>query len=219
MGIPSLVWFVIAAVALLLAAVLLWVDRVRGTGGGQDRKRWAALREWEYVDCDPVLPGRWGYGAILQEGPGVARHLASGPVPTPEGPRRAYVFDHEQAGRIDAVLAAVQAQAPLYAALELRLPSAPLPAASGLDLLEPLGSRYAFAADAEAVKPLLTERLAAASDAIGNDIELLWAEGDWVLAAAPADATPQRMQDLLADLAEVATALEQAQGARDPLGG
>ncbi|MBC8092891.1 MAG: hypothetical protein H7Y15_13325, partial [Pseudonocardia sp.] len=86
---------------------------------------------------------------------------------------------------------------------------------AGLDLLEPVGQRYAFVADAEAVRPLLTERLANASDAVGDDVELLWAEEAWVLATAPLDATTQRLQDLLADLAEVATALEQAgRGAR-----
>ncbi|GEL18397.1 hypothetical protein [Pseudonocardia asaccharolytica] len=211
MGIPSSVWFVIAAVALLAGGVLLLVDRSRGSGGIRDRKRWAALHEWEHADSDPVLPSRWRYGTIHQGGPGVARNLISGMVPTPDGPRQAYVFDHEQAGRVGSVLAAVQVRTQLPAAVELRLPSAPLPDDAGLDLLEPVGERYAFVSDAEAVKPLLTERLASAGDAIGEDIELLWAEDSWVLAAAPVEATPERLQDLLADMAEVATALEQGQ--------
>jgi hypothetical protein len=122
----------------------------------------------------------------------VARNLVSGDVPTPDGPRQAYAFDHEQAGRISSVLCAVQVQKALPAAVELRLPSAPLPDDAGLDLLEPVGERYAFV-----------------SDAVGDDIELLWAEEAWVLAAAPVGISPDRMQDLLADLAEVATALEE----------
>ena len=46
---------------------------------------------------------------------------------------------------------------------------------------------------------------------MGDDVELLWAEDSWVLATAPVDSSPDRLQDLLADLAEVATALEQGQ--------
>jgi hypothetical protein len=214
-GLSPTTWFVIAVIALLLGAALLIFDRSRGGGGGvKDRRRWAAMRGWEYLDTDPVLPSRWRYGTIHQGGPGVARNLISGEVPTPDGPRQAYVFDHEQAGRLNSVLVAVQVRSQLPAAVELRLPSAPLPDDAGLDLLEPVGERYAFVSDAEAVRPLLTKRLAGASDAVGDDIELLWAEESWVLATAPLDATTDRLQDLLADLAEVATALEQGQNAR-----
>lgn len=226
----STVWFVIAVVALLLGAVLLFVDRARasgrdvgggvrggrgGRGGGtKDRRRWAAMRGWEYLDSDPVLPSRWRYGTIHQGGPGIARNLIGGDVPTPDGPRRAYVFDHEQGGRLNSVLVAVEVQTQLPAAVELRLPSAPLPDDAGLDLLEPVGSRYAFVSDADAVRPLLTDRLAAAGDAVGDDVELLWAEESWVLATAPLESSVERVQDLLADLAEVATALEQGQAAQ-----
>ena len=212
MGIPAGVWFVIAVVALVAGAALLVLDRRGGLGGGgvRDRRRWAAARGWEFQDTDPVLPSRWRYGTIHQGGPGVARDLISGDVPTPDGPRQAYVFDHEQAGRRSSVLAAVQLRDPLPAAVELRLPSAPLPDDAGLDLLEPVGERYAFVADADAVRPLLTDRLAAAGDRIGDDVELLWAEESWVLATAPLDSDSGRIQDLVADLAEVATALERA---------
>lgn len=216
MGLSAPTWFVIALVALLLGAALLIADRRRSGGSSavRDRREWAAKRDWEYLDTDPVLPSRWHYGTIHQGGPGVARNLISGDVPTPDGPRQAYVFDHEQAGRLNSVLAAVAVRAPVPAAVELRLPSAPLPEDAGLDLLEPVGDRYAFVADAEGVRPLLTPRLADASDAVGDDVELIWAEDAWVLAAAPLGSTPDRVQDLLADLAEVATALEQGQAAR-----
>ena len=207
-GIPSSVWFVIAVVALLLGAVVLFADR-KGSGRNRDRRRWADLRDWEFLDTDPVLPSRWRFGTIHQGGPGVARNLISGDVPTPDGPRQAYVFDHEQAGRLSSVLAAVQLRSALPVAIELRLPSAPEPDA-GLDLLDRVGDRYAFVTDVDAARPLLTPHLATAGDSIGDDVELLWAEDTWVLAAAPLDATPERVQDLLADLAEVATALELA---------
>lgn len=213
MGLSSTTWFVIAVIAILIGVALLFFERGQRRGGVRDRRQWAQLRGWEYLDSDPVLPSRWRYGTIHQGGPGIARNLVSGAVPTPDGDRQAYLFDHEQAGRLSSVLAAVQIQSPLPAAVELRLPSAPLPDDAGLDLLEPVGERYAFVSDADSVRPLLTPRLARASDAVGDDVELLWAEESWVLATAPLDSTPQRLQDLLADLAEVATALEHGRAA------
>ena len=213
-GIPSSVWFLVAVVALVVGAALLIADRSGGRGGGRDRRRWAAQHDWEFIETDPVLPGRWRFGTIHQGGPGVARNLVAGQVPTPDGPRQGYLFDHEQAGRVNTVLAAVQVAKPLPAAVELRLPSAPLPDDAGLDLLEPVGERYAFVSDADAVRPLLTSRLADAADVIGDDVELVWAEDTWVLGTAPVGSTPARLQDLLADLAEVAAALEQGVRAR-----
>ena len=53
-------------------------------------------------------------------------------------------------------------------------------------------------------KALLAEdaaTLAEAADAIGDDVELLWAEETWVLATAPLGSSADRVQDLLADLA------------------
>lgn len=218
MGNPS-TWFIIAVIALVLGAALLFVDSSRSGKGNRDRRRWADLRDWEWLDSDPVLPSRWRYGIFHQGGPGAAKNLIAGDVPTPSGPRNAYVFDHEQNGKLTSTVAAVQVQGQLPAAVELRLPSAPLPDDAGLDLLEPVGERYAFVTDAEAVRPLLTPRLATASDAIGEDVELLWAEDAWVLASAPLGSSPDRVQDLLADLAEVATALEAGPRLRQAVNG
>jgi len=111
-GLSSTTWFVIAVIIVLLGVGLLFVDRKQqgGSAAVKDRRRWAALRGWEFLDTDPVLPSRWRYGTIHQGGPGVAKNLISGEVPLPDGSRQAYVFDHEQAGRVTSVLAAIQSQ-------------------------------------------------------------------------------------------------------------
>jgi hypothetical protein len=214
-SIPTSVWFLIAAVAFVLGLVMLRASRHAGGGQMRDRRRWAAQKEWEYLDSDPVLPSRWRYGTIHQGGPGVARNLVTGSVPTAEGRRLVYVFDHEQAGRLSSVVCAVQRRTAMSGAVELRLPSAPLPDDAGLDLLEPVGQRYAFVSDAAAIRPLITPRLIRAADAIGEDVELLWAEDSWVLCTAPLDYTPDHLQDLLDQLVEVAGALEEASRAGD----
>ena len=94
MGIPSSVWFLVAVVALVVGAALLIADRSHTRGGGRERRRWAAQHDWEFIETDPVLPGRWRFGTIHQGGPGVARNLVAGQVPTPDGPRQGYLFDH-----------------------------------------------------------------------------------------------------------------------------
>ncbi|WP_064745441.1 hypothetical protein [Pseudonocardia acaciae] len=210
MGIPTSVWFIIAAVALVLGLLMLRAAQRAGSGQSRDRRRWAAQKEWEYLDNDPVLPSRWRYGTIHQGGPGVARNLVTGSVPTSEGRRLVYVFDHEQAGRLSSVVVAVQRRSSIGGAFELRLPSAPLPDDAGLDLLEPVGERYAFVSDAAAIRPLITPRLVRAADAIGEEVELLWAEDSWVLCTAPLDSAPEHLQELLDQLIEVAAALEEA---------
>jgi len=211
------VWFIIAAVALLLGLLMLLASQ--HTGGGaqpRDRRRWAEQKEWEYLDSDPVLPSRWRYGTIHQGGPGVARNLVTGSVSTAEGRRMIYVFDHEQAGRLRSVVCAVQRRSPMRGAFELRLPSAPLPDDAGLDLLEPVGQRYAFVSDANAIRPLITPRLVRAADSIGDDVELLWGEDSWVLCTAPLDYRSEQLQHLLDQLVEVAGALEEASRSNRP---
>ncbi|MDQ2708772.1 MAG: hypothetical protein M3Z25_14535 [Actinomycetota bacterium] len=209
-------WFTISVVALVLGLAALRLNTqaaesgAGGSGRGQsrDRRRWAATMEWEYLDSDPVLPSRWRYGTIHQGGPGVARNLVTGSLLTDEGRRLVYVFDHEQAGRVTTTVAAVQRRGSLGGALELRMPSAPLPDDAGLDLLEPVGDRYAFGSDLNLIRPMITPRLVRAADAIGEEIELLWAEDAWVLCTTPLSTPPEQLPDLLDQLVEVAAALD-----------
>ncbi len=212
-------WFTLALFALVLGLVALRLNaqnmesagrapRTGGRGQSRDRRRWAAAMEWEYLDNDPVLTTRWRYGTVHLGGPGTARNLVTGSVLTDEGRRLVYVFDHEQAGRVTTTVAAVQRRSSLAGAVELRMPSAPVPDDAGLEIVEPVGQRYAFATDAELIKPMITPRLVRAADAIGEEVELLWAEDAWVLCTAPLNTPPDQLQDLLDHLVEVAAALD-----------
>lgn len=212
---PTWFWFVIAALAAAGGALLLLSDRA-GTGNhSRDRRRWAEEKSWEFTEVDDVLPGRWRYGAVHQGGPGRALDLATGAVPGPGGRRLAHVFDHEQAGQVTGVVAAVRGVAALPVALELRLPSAPLPDDAALDSLGQVGDRYAFVTHVAEARPLITPELARAADGVGSDVPLLWAEESWVLATVDARTGPERVQALLQSLVEVSVALEDAADAAD----
>jgi hypothetical protein len=105
--------------------------------------------------------------------------------------------------------------ATLPVALELRLPSAPLPDDAGLDSLGQVGERYAFVTSVARARALLTPDLARAADLVGNDVPLVWAEDTWVLASIDPGADPERVQTLLQTLVEVSVALEDAAGGAD----
>ncbi|HYZ09364.1 MAG TPA: hypothetical protein VE709_12425 [Pseudonocardiaceae bacterium] len=210
---PS-VWFTIAGLAAIAGCALLVSDHGRRTAYSRERRRWAALRGWRFEEADPVLPGRWHHGVIARSGGGgEGRDLVSGRLFTAGGRRQVHVFDHVQGAVADAVVVAAQRRAaPAGIVVEFWLPSVPFPPDAGLDLLGPVGVRYAFADDVAAVRPLLTPELVRTCDDLGADIPVVWLEQDWVLAAAPAGSTPARLERLLRALGEIADQLETSGG-------
>jgi hypothetical protein len=203
------VWFVIAGLAAVAGAVLIAVDHGRRTAHQRERRRWAALRGWRFVLSDPVLADRWRHGVIARGGAGMARDLVIGSLFTPLGRRPVKIFDHEQGGRISSVVIAVQRRIHATESVaELWLPDRPLPKDPGLELLGPVGERRAFVTHPDQARPLVTPALVAACDELGTDIPVVWLEQDWVLAAAPADATPSRLERLLRGLDEIAEELD-----------
>jgi hypothetical protein len=202
---------VIAGLAALAGGVLLALDRTQYTAHQRERRRWAALRGWRFVLSDPVLARRWCHGVIARGGAGLAKDLVIGSLFTPLGRRVVQVFDHEQDGAPSGVVVAVQRRA--HAAdlvVELWLPDQLPPPDSGLALLGTLGERLALASDRDQARSLVAEEFVAALGALGEDIAVAWLEQDWVLAAAPCDATPARLERLLRVLDEIADLLDAA---------
>jgi hypothetical protein len=200
------VWFAIAAVTAIAGVTLLAIDRTQHTSHSRERRRWAALRGWSFADSDPILTDRWRHGAVARGGKGVARDLVSGSLFTAAGRRLVHVFDHEQGGRSTSVVAAVQRRAPQPVVLEFWLPTVEFRSDAALDLIGPVGSRYAFTSDVELAEPLITPELIALTDDAGEDVPVLWIEDAWVVAAVPPGTAPSRLERLLrllGDLADV----------------
>ncbi|GAA0531075.1 hypothetical protein A8924_0176 [Saccharopolyspora erythraea NRRL 2338] len=205
-GMPAWVWFAVAVVAIGAGVALLITDRSQRTSkNNRERRRWAALRGWQFAEADQVLPTRWERGALAQYGGATATDVVAGSTFTADGRRQVYVLDLEAGGRSAAVLAAIRCRRSVAATVELWLPDVPVPQDSGLDLLGPVGSRYAFVTDVAAARPLVTPDLVDATEDIGTDVTVVWLEGDWVLAAIdPAEAEPARLERLLRALGELA---------------
>ncbi len=228
MGIPAWVWFVVAVVAGIAGAALLLRDRARLTSRNRERRRWAALRGWQFADTDHVLPTQWSAGAIAFHGGGavkegvakgiVAKDVVAGSTFTADGRRRVYVFDLETGGRVSTVIAAVQCRRTHPAIVELWLSSAPIQRDSMLELLGPVGDRYAFVSDLAAARGVVTPDLTDAIDEIGADIPVTWIEGGWVLAGAGAHASPSRLERLLRGIGEIADVIDPFDAEIDPVG-
>jgi hypothetical protein len=205
------VWFGIAGLAAVAGTVLLAIDHRRRTVHQRERRRWAGLRGWRFVLSDPELPDRWRYGVITRGGAGMARNLVFGSLFTPLGRRWVRVFDHEQGGQVSCVVVAVQRR--LHAGdlvAELWLQDQPAPHDPDLVMVSSVGERIAFVTDPVRARALITPELVFACNAVGEDVPVAWLEQSWVLAAAPATATPARLERLLRALDEIAELLDAA---------
>lgn len=211
MGVPVWMWFLIAAVAAVAGGALLFVDHNRRTAHNRERRRWAALRGWQFAATDPVLPDRWRHGALAR-GNGTARNVVTGSLFTAAGRRLIHVFDLEQAGRVQSMLVAVHRRMPQQVVLELWLPTVQFPTDAGLDLLGPVGDRYAFTSDAVRARPFITPELVALADDVGADVPVMWIEDAWVAATVSVGASPPRVEQLLRLLGELADLVDGVHG-------
>ena len=209
MGIPAWVWFTVAAVAGVAGFALLATDRAQRTARNRERRRWAALRGWQFEETDHVLPTRWEAGAIAYYGTGLARDVVAGSTFTADGRRQVYVLDHETSGKVNSVLVGVRCRRALSVVIELWLSTVPVPARQRQDA----DARPARAGRARgtrssrtcpAARKLITPDLIDAAEEIGGDVTVVWLENDWVLAAAPPNSSPARLERLLRDVGELA---------------
>jgi hypothetical protein len=211
-GAPSpWAWFAIAGLAAAAGSVLLALDRGQRDAHLRERRRWAALRGWRFVLCDPALADRWRHGVLARGGPGLAKSLVSGTLFSPLGRRVIQVFDHEQGGQVSSVVVAVQRRVPAAElVVELWLPDRALPHVPSLVRLGPVGDRLALVSDPDQAVPLVSDELIFAANALGRDVPVVWLEQDWVLAAAPCTVPPARLERLLRALDEFADLLDAA---------
>lgn len=221
MGIPAWLWFAIAVVALAGGAWLLLAPRQRSdeddaprrrrsrrSAKSRERSRWAALRGWQYADTDQVLPTRWERGVFARYSGIVGTDVVAGTTFTADGRRPVYVLDLEVNGRTVAVVAAVRCHRPVPTTVELWLPDVPAPKDEGLDLLGPVGTRYAFVADTAVARPLITSELVGATDQFGEDVTVTWLENDWALAAAEPGTDPEQVEQVLRALGDLADVVD-----------
>ncbi|RLK60342.1 hypothetical protein CLV68_0845 [Actinokineospora cianjurensis] len=207
-GVPAWVWFGVAVVAGVAGGLFLMRDRAVLTSRNRERRRWAALRGWQFAETDPELPRQWSGGAVAYYGDGTARDVVVGTTFTADGRRKVAVFDLEAGGRVNVVIVAVQCRRTHPVVLELWVPSTPFQREHMPELLGPVGQRYAFVSDIGAARALITPDLVDATEDIGQDIAVAWIEAGWVLAAAAPGSSPSRLERLLRGIGEIADVVD-----------
>ncbi|WP_033289990.1 hypothetical protein [Amycolatopsis jejuensis] len=204
MGISAWIWFVIAAVALVVGLGLLFADRAKEGSRNRERMRWAQLRGWQFVEEDERLPRQWAGGAIGYFGAEAAVNVVAGSTFTSDGRRPVFIFDIESQGQVPAVVVAVRCNKTHRVPVEMWLSSVPFQRENMPEMLGPIGQRYAFADDAEGARQVITQELVDAADQLGGDVGVAWLENEWVLASVVPGAGPSRLERLLRDLGEIA---------------
>jgi len=173
----TLMWFVLATVALLGALALLYVDRTRREQSGRVREIWAKAQGYKYTAVDDHLPSHWHRAAL-------AKQEYLGAIDVVRGVRRGEeftLFDIEETATIVAVRRKVGSDVDI----DLRLKSTPAPKDHDMNLLGSIGPRIVFATDLEIARRVCDQRMVAFTQSIPAHVQMLWSEGQWTLGSIP----------------------------------
>ncbi|MBY6412655.1 hypothetical protein HQ346_10990 [Rhodococcus sp. BP-252] len=170
-------WFGLAAIALVGAVALLYIDRSRRDQLGRVRQMWAKAQGYTYEADSDDLVRRFRRAALAKPEHDVALDVV-------RGVRRGenfVLFDVEE----ETTIVAVQRPVGSDVDIDLRLKSTPPPKDQDLELLGSIGPRVVFATDVEIARRVCDQRMAAFTESVPPHLNLLWSENDWTLGSMP----------------------------------
>ncbi|OZC73429.1 hypothetical protein CH274_28450 [Rhodococcus sp. 06-418-5] len=170
-------WFGLAAIALMGAVALLYIDRSKRDRSGRVRQMWAKAQGYEYRPHDRELVTRFSRAALSKPEFDVALGVVTGVRRGEEF----VLFDVEETGTIVAVQRSVGSDVDI----DLRPRSTPPPRDEDMELLGSIGPRVVFATDVDIARRVCDQRMAAFTESIPENLQLLWSEKDWTLGSLP----------------------------------
>jgi hypothetical protein len=170
-------WFGLAAIALMGAVALLYIDRSKRDQSGRVRQMWAKAQGYEYRPHDRELVTRFSRAALSKPEFDVALGVVTGVRRGEEF----VLFDVEETGTIVAVQRSVGSDVDI----DLRPRSTPPPRDEDMELLGSIGPRVVFATDVDIARRVCDQRMAAFTESIPANLQLLWSEKDWTLGSLP----------------------------------
>ncbi|MFM9378781.1 hypothetical protein [Gordonia sp. VNK21] len=210
----TVIFFVIAALALVGAAVLLWLDRNRSEQVHHQRAVWGEKHSFKFRDSDAKLRTAFHRAAMDVPGHLQVRDVAYGVYEGAE----TVVFDIDETSTI----IAVRRPAASSVTVDLRYEDVLAPAEDDVDLLGAMGSRVMFASNLDAARRICDRRMVTLATTAPSYIEILWNEGNWALGALPLTTDDERLDTALdvvrrfADLLRVLPPTVDPQDAPDP---
>lgn len=210
----SVFWFVLAAVALIGAVVLMYFDRDRAGGRSepavpQGRADWARLRGLEHAEAAEGLTAGWRRGAFEGDASPAAVNVAMGLL---DGSQM-YVMDlrgadgaagdpeHPAAADGPGTVVALQRSVGSAVVFDLRSETSPAPDEQDVHILGAVGRFFAFSNDLAVARRVCDRRMVAFAEAVSSRIDTLWTEGDWTFAWLAAGCSPDDWDDAIAAIA------------------
>ncbi len=204
----TIVFFVIAALALIGAGVLLWLDRNRSEQVHHQRAVWGQKHSFQFRDSDSKLRSAFSRAAMDVPEHVAVRDVAAGLYQGAE----AVVFDLEET----ATVVAVRRPAASSVTVDLRYEDVLAPAEEDVDLLGAMGSRVMFASNLDAARRICDRRMVALATDAPAYLEILWNEGNWALGSMPLTTDDERLDTALDTVRRFADLLRVLPPAVDP---
>lgn len=210
----TIVYFVIAAIALAGAVALLWLDRRRSSVTRHQRAIWGDEHDFKFRETDTKLRTVFRRATMNVPDTVAVENVAYGHY----GGAEAVVFDLSET----ATVIAVRRSTPSAVVVDLRHEDVLAPAEEDVELLGAMGPRVMFSNNLDAARRVCDRRMVALANKAPAYVEVLWNEGNWALGSLPLtdDATELdtglEVVRRFADLLRVLPPLREPQDAPDP---
>ncbi|MBD0863474.1 hypothetical protein IA539_20060 [Gordonia sp. zg691] len=202
------VYFLIAAVALLGAGVLLWLDRQRSSVARHQRAVWGDEHEFKFRESDTKLRKVFRRATM-----NVGDHIEVQDVAYGHyGGVEAVVFDLAET----ATVIAVRRSSPSPVIVDLRHEDVLAPAEDDVELLGAMGPRVMFSNNLDVARRVCDRRMVALANKAPAFVEVLWNEGNWALGSMPVTNDPAMLNTGLEVVRRFADLLRVLPPAREP---
>ncbi|RPA56921.1 hypothetical protein EF294_20290 [Gordonia oryzae] len=210
----TIVYFVIAAIALAGAVALLWLDRRRSSVTRHQRAIWGDEHDFKFRETDTKLRTVFRRATMNVPDTVTVENVAYGHY----GGAEAVVFDLSETASV----IAVRRSTPSAVVVDLRHEDVLAPAEEDVELLGAMGPRVMFSNNLDVARRVCDRRMVALANKAPAYVEVLWNEGNWALGSLPLTDDAAELDTGLevvrrfADLLRVLPPLREPQDAPDP---
>src|SRR6202023_2014213 len=175
-------WFTLAALCFVGAAVLLYVDIDRRRGRGRRRKSWARSHGFDYEQESTEILKRWKRGVMSTVGSNIpARNVVLGQI---RG-EAVFIFDLEEV----ATVIALHRKVGTNVVVDVRLKGLKEPRENDIWLLGAIGPRMVYSTNLDAARRACDRRMVTFAHTAPDCAEIMWNEENWTLISMPITST------------------------------
>jgi hypothetical protein len=175
-------WFTLAALCFVCAAVLLYIDLDRRRGRGRRRHSWARSHGFDYEQESTEILQRWKRGVMSTVGTNIpARNVVLGQI---RG-EAVFIFDLEEV----ATVIALHRKVGTNIVVDVRLKGLKEPRENNIWLLGAIGPRMVYSTNLDAARRACDRRMVTFAHTAPDCAEIMWNEQNWTLVSMPIGST------------------------------